>query len=204
MIIKRDGSQVPFDQQKIINAIHAAFMEVDGKIYETDTAEDIAHDIALTVLHSPVDVEVETIQDWVEDYLMRSERRDVARAYIRYRYKKEVARSYNDDFIKAIGEKLNATNVQNQNANVDEASFGGRIGEAASVMTKRYALDFLVSDMARKNHDNNEIYIHDLDAYAVGSHNCLSIPFDDLLANGFNTRQGDIRLRRLYQAYPYL
>ena len=193
MIIKRDGSQVPFDQQKIINAIHAAFMEVDGKIYETDTAEDIAHDIALTVLHSPVDVEVETIQDWVEDYLMRSERRDVARAYIRYRYKKEVARSYNDDFIKAIGEKLNATNVQNQNANVDEASFGGRIGEAASVMTKRYALDFLVSDMARKNHDNNEIYIHDLDAYAVGSHNCLSIPFDDLLASGFNTRQGDIR-----------
>ena len=193
MIIKRDGSQVPFDQQKIINAINAAFMEVDGKIYETDTAEDIAHDIALTVLHSPVDVEVETIQDWVEDYLMRSERRDVARAYIRYRYKKEVARSYNDEFIKAIGEKLNATNVQNQNANVDEASFGGRIGEAASVMTKRYALDFLVSEMARKNHENNEIYIHDLDHYAVGSHNCLSIPFDDLLANGFNTRQGDIR-----------
>ena len=193
MIIKRDGSQVPFDQQKIINAINAAFMEVDGKIYETDTAEDIAHDIALTVLRSPVDVEVETIQDWVEDYLMRSERRDVARAYIRYRYKKEVARSYNDEFIKAIGEKLNATNVQNQNANVDEASFGGRIGEAASVMTKRYALDFLVSEMARKNHENNEIYIHDLDHYAVGSHNCLSIPFDDLLANGFNTRQGDIR-----------
>ena len=193
MIIKRNGSKVPFDQQKIINAINAAFMEVDGKIYETDTAEDIAHEIALTILRSPVDVEVETIQDWVEDYLMRSERRDVARAYIRYRYKKEVARSYNDDFIKAIGEKLNATNVQNQNANVDEASFGGRIGEAASVMTKRYALDFLVSDMARKNHENNEIYIHDLDAYAVGSHNCLSIPFDDLLANGFNTRQGDIR-----------
>ena len=193
MIIKRDGSKVPFDQQKIINAIHAAFMEVDGRIYETDTAEDISNEIALTVLRSPIDIEVETIQDWVEDYLMRSERRDVARAYIRYRYKKEVARSYNDDFINAIGEKLNATNVQNQNANVDEASFGGRIGEAASVMTKRYALDFLVSDMARKNHDNNEIYIHDLDAYAVGSHNCLSIPFDDLLANGFNTRQGDIR-----------
>lgn len=168
-------------------------MEVDGRIYETDTAEDISNEIALTVLRSPIDIEVETIQDWVEDYLMRSERRDVARAYIRYRYKKEVARSYNDDFINAIGEKLNATNVQNQNANVDEASFGGRIGEAASVMTKRYALDFLVSDMARKNHDNNEIYIHDLDAYAVGSHNCLSIPFDDLLANGFNTRQGDIR-----------
>ena len=47
--------------------------------------------------------------------------------------------------------------------------------------------------MARKNHLNNEIYIHDLDAYAVGMHNCLSVPFDDLLANGFNTRQTDIR-----------
>lgn len=47
--------------------------------------------------------------------------------------------------------------------------------------------------MARKNHENNEIYIHDLDNYYVGSHNCLSIPFDDLLANGFNTRQTDVR-----------
>ena len=111
MIIKRDGSQVLFDEQKIINAINAAFLEVDGKLYETDTAEDIAHEIALTVLHSPIDIEVETIQDWVEDYLMRSERRDVARAYIRYRYKKEVARTYSDEFIEAIGEKLNATNV---------------------------------------------------------------------------------------------
>ena len=60
-------------------------------------------------------------------------------------------------------------------------------------MTKQYALDNLVSEMARKNHEENMIYIHDLDAYAVGSHNCLSIPFDDLLANGFNTRQTDVR-----------
>ena len=193
MIIKRDGSQVSFDEQKIINAINKAFIEVDGYLYETDTAIDIAHDIALEVLNSPIDITVETIQDWVEEYLMRSERRDVARAYIRYRYKKEVARNYKADFISAIEEKLTAKNVQNQNANVDEHSFGGRIGEAASYMTKQYALDYIVSDTARKNHLNNEIYIHDLDAYAVGSHNCLSIPFDDLLANGFNTRQGDIR-----------
>ena len=47
--------------------------------------------------------------------------------------------------------------------------------------------------MARKNHENNEIYIHDLSSYFVGSHNCLSIPFDDLLAKGFNTRQTDVR-----------
>ena len=60
-------------------------------------------------------------------------------------------------------------------------------------MTKQYALDNLVSPMARKNHEDNMIYIHDLDSYAIGSHNCLSIPFDDLLANGFNTRQTDVR-----------
>ena len=56
-----------------------------------------------------------------------------------------------------------------------------------------YALNYLVSDMAKNNHLNNEIYIHDLDSYAVGMHNCLSIPFDDLLAKGFNTRQTDVR-----------
>lgn len=60
-------------------------------------------------------------------------------------------------------------------------------------MTKQYALNYIVSEMARKNHLSNRIYIHDLDSYAVGMHNCLSIPFDDLLAKGFNTRQTDVR-----------
>ena len=124
---------------------------------------------------------------------MRSERPDVARAYIRYRYKKEVARNFEHDFIDTIVEKLEASDVQNQNANVDEHSFGGRTGEATGVMTKRLALEHLISPMARYNHENNRIYIHDLDAYYVGSHNCLSIPFDKLLATGFNTRQTDVR-----------
>jgi ribonucleoside-triphosphate reductase len=124
---------------------------------------------------------------------MNSERQDVAQAYIRYRYKKEVARKVKSDFFDAIGEKLEARNVQNQNANVDERSFGGRLGEAASLMTKQYALDYIVSPVARKRHLNNEIYIHDLDSYATGMHNCLSIPFDKLLAEGFNTRQTDVR-----------
>ena len=206
-IVKRDGTFVPFDKDKIIRAINGAMLEVDGKIYEYDTAKDIANDIERDLTeryNAPFDkdnslftttalVSVENIQDMVEDYLMRSERRDVARAYIRYRYKKEVARGYRNDFIEAIEDKLTARNVKNQNANVDERSFGGRMGEAASYMTKDYALNFLVSDMARKNHLENRIYIHDLDHYAVGSHNCLSIPFDDLLAKGFNTRQADIR-----------
>lgn len=192
-VIKRDGTIVPFDIEKIIVAINKAFVEVDDALYEEDTANDIAYEIGCKVANMTDCISVEEIQDLVEDYLMRSERRDVARAYIRYRYKKEVARNKKDDFIQAIREKLDASDIKNQNANVDEASFGGRTGEASSVVTKQLALDYLISPMARKNHLNNEIYIHDLDSYYVGSHNCLSIPFDDLLANGFNTRQTDVR-----------
>lgn len=192
-ILKRDGSLVPFNKNKIIVAINKAFLEVDGTLYETDTATDIANEISEYVAKRDGRVSVENIQDMVEDYLMRSERRDVARSYIRYRYRKEVSRNYSTDFIDTIKEKLNATNVQNQNANVDEASFGGRTGEATEVVTKQLALDYIVSPKARENHLNNYIYIHDLGAYFIGSHNCLSIPFDKLLANGFNTRQTDVR-----------
>ena len=192
-IVKRDGTKVPFDKDKIIAAISAAFIEVEGDCYHDAFVEQIATDIEETVKASPILIDVETIQNWVENDLMHSEYADVARAYVRYRYKKEIAREVKSDFFDAIGEKLEARNVQNQNANVDEHSFGGRIGEASSYMTKQYALDNLVSKKARENHEGNMIYIHDLDAYAVGSHNCLSIPFDDLLANGFNTRQTDVR-----------
>ena len=122
VIIKRDGEAVSFNASKIINAINKAFIEVDGKVYENDTATDIAYEIGRKVDQSPTAVTVEQIQDWVEEYLMRSERPDVARAYIRYRYKKEVARNFEHDFIDTIVEKLEASDVQNQNANVDEHS----------------------------------------------------------------------------------
>ena len=133
-------------------------------------------------------IPIDKIEDEIEKKLMASTGYEVAKCYIRYRYEKERVRQN-----KSLTEKLMATNIVNQNANVDEFSFGGRIGEAASFIMKDYALQNLVSKKARQNHVNNEIYIHDLDAYAVGSHNCLSIPFDKLLKEGFNTRQVDIR-----------
>lgn len=187
-VYKRDGSIENFNKEKIVTAINKAFLEVDGILYETDTAEDIADAIERFVGLNQYPVPIEKIQDRIEDYLMRSERLDVAKAYIRYRYKREVARSYSNDLIKEISNKLKATNVQNQNANVDEESFGGRIGEAGDVVWKKFALDYCVSSQSRNNHLNNEIYIHDLNTYAVGMHNCLTIPFDKLLAEGFNTR----------------
>lgn len=193
-IIKRNGEAVPFDRNKIFNAICKAMDEV-GEL-DTNIAHQIAAELStyakLNAQHN-VDNTVEDIQDEVENLLMQYNLSEVARAYIRYRYQHEVARGYTGDFLKAITEKLTAKNVQNQNANVDEHSFGGRKGEADSVLMKKYALDFCMSKMAKENHLNNEIYIHDLDTYPVGMHNCLSVPFDDLLARGFNTRQTDVR-----------
>lgn len=196
-IQKRNGTLVPFDRQKIVNAINKALIEVDGQLYEDDTAKDIAKEIEDAMYKIDEErataVSVEDIQDMVEDELMQSERRDVARAYIRYRYKQEVQREHEAVFIAPIREKLEARNVQNQNANVDEHSFGGRLGEAAEVMTKEYAFDYIISKKSRENHMNNEIYIHDAGSYAVGSHNCLSLPIDPLMEKGFNTRQTDVR-----------
>lgn len=191
LVVKRDGRKVEFDAQKIINAITASFRSVDGEVTQEATSK--AQEIAKSIADKNKDYSVEEIQDIVEQKLMTSKRKDVAKAYILYREQRSRHRHYQSNMMRVIDEKLKASNVQNQNANVDEHSFGGRKGEADSVLMKQYALDNCMSDMARNNHLNNEIYIHDLDAYAVGCHNCLTVPLDDLLAHGFNTRQTDIR-----------
>lgn len=193
-VIKRDGREVEFDKSKIERAILKAHKSVfnNGKNEDiNEFASKVASDIEALSLNS--NLSVENIQDIVERKLMASRFKSTARAYVNYRFLHKMARSQYQELMQAVSEKLTADNVQNQNANVDEASFGGRIGEASDVVTKRYALEYLVSPMAKANHENNEVYIHDLNAYAVGSHNCLSIPFDELLANGFNTRQTDVR-----------
>ena len=192
-VIKRNGTEVQFDRKKIVSAVMKAFKEQYDILNSEmiSCAEKIANEIE--GISKTKDLHVEEIQDMVENKLMATKHKNVARAYINYRYLHNMARDQYRDLMNTVSEKLTATNIQNQNANVDEASFGGRIGEAADVVTKKYALEYLVSPMARANHENNEVYIHDLNAYAVGSHNCLSIPFDDLLSKGFNTRQTDVR-----------
>lgn len=187
-VIKRNGKKVDYDLEKISIAVDCAFEDL-GRVFESDTVlNEIDFKIQTTY---PQEVEVEQIQDIVEEVLCENGYIDEARAYIKYRYIHELAR--NEAEKKAVAQKIKATNIENQNANVDEMSFGGRKGEASNVQMKNFALNNCVSKMARENHENNEIYIHDLDSYAVGMHNCLSIPFDDLLANGFNTRQTDVR-----------
>lgn len=192
IVTKRNDNKVEFNKDKIVKAVLKAFIEVypDGV---TDDMQLCAHKIADEVAANNSDMSVEDIQNIVVRKLMASKYKDVAKVYVEYRYLHEMARNRYSELMNAVAEKLEARDVKNQNANVDEHSFGGRVGEASDVVNKQYALEFLVSPMARANHVNNEIYIHDLNSYAVGSHNCLSIPFDDLLAKGFNTRQTDVR-----------
>lgn len=194
-IIKRDGRRETFNKQKVMNAVKKAFLAVDGTLTKAGVKKirRIGDEVTMKVTKSTYPLSVEEIQDMVEELLMDTDRKDVARAYIVYRNERSKIRSRNTNLMKTIEEKLMATNVQNQNANLDEYSFGGRMGEARSELMKDYAINYLLSDMARNNHLNNEVYVHDLDSYAVGMHNCLTIPFDDLLANGFNTRQTDVR-----------
>lgn len=191
-VVKRDGRSVVFDRDKIKNAVLKAFEEVDGEI--TQESKNKSSDIASYIANQEKEeLSVEEIQDIVEEKLMQSRRKDVAKAFILYRNDRTRIRENKTQLMKDITEKLMATNVQNQNANIDEKSFGGRVGEASDVVLKKYALDNCMSKMARENHLNNEVYIHDLNSYATGMHNCLSIPFDKLLKNGFNTRQTDVR-----------
>lgn len=197
-IRKRDGRIVDFDQNKIIDAVFSAFKSLDGELSDyayikAGNIADYIQEIAEQWNQQDNYLTVEEIQDLVEKGLMSTKRKDVARAYITYRNERTAARNKNSDFMQTISEKLTASNIQNQNANVDELSFGGRRGEAASALMKQYALDYCMSEMSRNNHLNNEIYIHDLDSYAIGMHNCLTVPFDKILANGFNTRQTDVR-----------
>jgi ribonucleoside-triphosphate reductase len=195
IVVKRDGTEMPYDSNKILHAVCKAIKEVDGDLSRGYIACNIAKSVdSYMEAHTVECIAVEEIQDLVENLLIYSgDIPEIARAYIRYRYLRELARNDYSKLMDVVGEKLSAANVQNQNANVDEHSFGGRMGEMNGAVARRYALDYIISPMARTNHEENMIYIHDLDHYAVGSHNCLTIPFDKLLAEGFNTRQTDVR-----------
>ena len=125
-VIKRDGRKAKFDKDKIKVAVLKAFIDVDGE--ETTYAKEKARDIANYIESLDKDMSVEEVQDVVEEKLMASNRKDVARAYIIYRNNRTKVREHNTQLMRDVSEKLMASNVQNQNANIDEKSFGGRMG----------------------------------------------------------------------------
>ena len=195
MVIKRNGQKVKFEKSKIREAVKKAWVEVKNGINNKGNSicDYVADEIETEYKELKDEMSVEEIQNRVEDLLMDSGEKQVARAYIRYRYKRELVREPNEELYKMISEKLNPIEPDRQNANVDGESFGGKVGSISDEVLKQYALYNCMSKKSRENHLNNEIYEHDLNSYATGSHNCITIPFDDLLATGFTTRQTDVR-----------
>lgn len=193
-IIKRSGVEEDFNSAKIISALNRANAEVEGddRLFDYDV-EGIAKSIEQEARNYDRPLNVEEIQDMVEESIMSLGKYALARKYIKYRQVHSMSRDKYDDLMKAVADKLLGRKIDNQNANVDEHSFGGRMGEANDVVCRQFALDFLVSEKSKKNHIDNRVYIHDLNSYAVGNHNCLSVPFDDLLAKGFVVKQTDVR-----------
>ena len=194
--IKRNGSKVSFNPSKIYNALTNAALDTYPECSTKDFSKDLrkmTEEITQIVADKYGEqVFIEDVQDIIEQELMTYDQ-IMAKNFITYRYRHALARDRYASLMKDVKKKLTAADVQNQNANVDEKSFGGRKGETNDLLMKRIALEDYMSETAKNNHLNNMIYTHDLGDYVVGSHNCLSIPFDDLFKNGFNTRQTDVR-----------
>lgn len=184
-IIKRDGSQALFNKDKIIVAINKAFIEVDGTLYETDTANEIADVIYDTAKEAESPISVEEVQDLVEDFLMVSHRQDVARAYIRYRYKKEIVRQTNQTYngilelVEMQNEELIDEN-SNKNAIVASTQRDYMAGEVSKDLAKRLLLP---TEIVRA-HEAGEIHFHDADYFAQHIHNCCLVNLEDMLQNG--------------------
>lgn len=164
-IKKRSGKIEILTKKKIYNSIMRANETIDKENQLTNVQIKRITDNVYTTcedLNTEAPIDVDFLENTIEEKLFEANGYEVGRQYIKYRYEKERSRNF-----KAITEKLMAKNVENQNANIDEASFGGRIGETASYVMKDHALNNMMSKMSRENHINNEIYIHDLDHYAV-------------------------------------
>ena len=192
LVVKRDGRKVKFDENKIVQAILKAFKEVDGDI--TDIAKKNAAIIADLIKRLDTELSVEEIQDMVEDKLMSSDRTDVARAYIIYRNDRSRERERKSNIIKKVIARVNAANVENSNANVDEKSFSGREKEASADIGKTIALDYGgLSEEVANAHKETLIYQHDLEKAIYGQSNCLNLNFNEIFTYGFKTRNGDVR-----------
>lgn len=194
-IKKRDGRIMPFDSSKIRNAILAAFQQVDGEVteYAITKAENIANYIEGYYEDIDETPGIEEIQDLVEKGLMATKRKDVAKEYILYREERNKIRERKDSYIKQALSSIKAENIKNSNANVDEYSFGGRKFEAAGALLKKIAFEDYIDPEVAKAFKENRIYIHDMDNYATGMHNCLFADLARLLREGFSTRNGDVR-----------
>ena len=189
-IIKRDGRKVPFDKSKIVNAIDKAYRQFNQP--SEGVSQEIADLIEIVIREQDGDPTVEDIQDLVEHRLM-THSPEIAKGYILYREERSKERNRKSVLMQAMKRRLNATAVENANANVDEHSFSGREKEASADIQKIYALEQVFSAEVARAHKEMLLYQHDMEKTAIGEHNCLNIDFEKLFSEGFATRNGDIR-----------
>ena len=185
-VIKRNGEEVTFNLSKIVNAINAANKEVDN-IYKMNKYQvhAIADDIAQQVQRMSHAVHVEDIQDMVETSIMGMRGYEVAQKYVRYRYKRELARKSNttDNGILALIEHLNEeVNQENSNKNpvINSTQRDYMAGEVSKDLTKRV----LLPEEIVQAHEEGIIHFHDSDYFAQKEHNCDLINLEDMLQNG--------------------
>lgn len=186
MIIKRDGRKVKFDHSRIINAVLAAFQEVDGEVtdYAKEKAKNIA-DFIYDYAQKHQEVEVETVQNLVEHGLMSTRRKDVAKAYILYRDKRNIARGNITDktfteFLSGQSEYWNSEN-SNKDARIVTTQRDYIAGIASTDIAKRFLLP---SDVCEA-HEAGIIHQHDMDYMAQKAlTNCCLINLEDMLNNG--------------------
>ena len=185
-VIKRNGEEVSFDLSKIVNAIKAANEEVDNIFRMNEyQIQAIANDIAQQVQSSTHAVNVEDIQDMVETGIMSMRGYEVAQKYVRYRYKRELARKSNttDNGILALIEHLNEEVKQensNKNPIINSTQRDYMAGEVSKDLTRRVLLP---EDIVRA-HEQGIIHFHDSDYFAQKEHNCDLINLEDMLQNG--------------------
>ena len=190
-VIKRDGRLVEFNPERIVKAVTLAMSHTPGGV-----DIDLANKVALSVekqLDGKLQVSVYEIQDLVEKRLMATSRKEVAQAYITYRYNRDVARKSRTKpmFLEIIEAKANDVTRENANMNADTPA--GMMMKFASETTKPFVDDFLLSQEAREAHTKGYIHIHDKDYYPTKSLTCLQHPLDKILANGFRAGHGASR-----------
>ena len=188
-VLKRDGRRVDFNNQKIISAILKA-MNV------TDAGEDIilAAQIADNITRNgKEEMSVEEIQDCVEMELMNGPRKEVAKKYIAYRNKRNLARKAKSQeiFKEIIDAQVNDITRENANMNADTPA--GMMMKFASESTKSYVDECLLSDDVHDAVKNGYIHIHDKDYYPTKSLTCIQHPLDKILENGLKAGHGESR-----------
>ncbi len=185
-VIKRNGEEVNFNAEKIVNAIRKANHEVDPLYQMSDyqiavVAENIAHHVQKST-HA---VHVEDIQDMVETGIMEVRGYEVAQKYVRYRYRREISRKSNttDDGILSLLDHINEeVNQENSNKNplINSTQRDYMAGEVSKDLSRRV----LVPEEIVRAHEAGIIHFHDMDYFAQKEHNCDLINLEDMLQNG--------------------